>query len=285
MTPVLPPALSAGEFERFRRLIHDATGITLGDSKRTLLVARLGKRLRHLRLESFADYWDYLAHRDPEGRERVELVNSITTNKTDFFRERHHFDFVRDVVVPEARVRAAGAAGATTLALWSSACSTGEEPYSLAMTMRDALGDDRRIGASILATDIDTDVLGRATAGVYAEERIAEVPADVRHRHFLRGRDAYAGAVRVRPEVRRLVTFRQLNLVGDAWPVEGSFDVIFCRNVIIYFTRETQRRLFERLARHLAPHGYLMVGHSETLHWLADLFEPVGPTIYRRRRR
>ncbi len=246
------------------------------------MVARLGKRLRTLRLDSFGDYYTYLEQHDPDGRERVAFVNSITTNKTDFFRERHHFDFVRDVAIPEARQRAGSAAPG--LACWSAACSTGEEPYSLAMTVRDAVRAERRWRTTVLATDIDTEVLQRAGAGVYGAERTQGLAEDLRQRHFLRGRGAFEGSVRVRREVRELVTFRRLNLVSDGWPIQTQFDVIFCRNVIIYFTRETQRALFERMAHALAPHGYLMVGHSETLHWLADLFEPVGPTIYRRRR-
>lgn len=265
-----PPALGTREFAFLQALIMQAAGIHLGEQKRSLVEGRLARRLRHHGIRDYKPYVDLLQYGDQHGVELLEFINALTTNKTSFFRERHHFDYLVQHVFPAFRDRA--------IRIWSAGCSTGEEAYSLAMTARDA-----HVGVEILATDIDTKVLATARAGIYRGERIGEISPDVLERHFLRGEGDEHGLCRVRPEVQRLVSFERLNLVDAAgWPARGRFDVILCRNVIIYFNRVTQDTLFRRFAERLRPGGAMIVGHSENLAWLPDLFEPTARTVYRR---
>ncbi len=278
------PALDAKEFRLFRELIQRETGISLRESKRALVVTRLSRRLRDLGLESYSQYYEYLSKHDPAGDERRRFINSITTNKTSFFREPHHFKFLREQLVPELHSRARSPAD-RTLRVWSAACSTGEEPYSIAVTVRDALGAGFPAwDVRILASDIDTDVLAAAGEAVYPLEAAGEVPEALRTRLFLRGIGRWSGCVQIRPEVRSLVTFRRINFIDAAWPVHCRFDAIFCRNAMIYFDRPTQRRLVERLASMLKPAGCLFAGHSENLLWLSDRLVPAGSTVYRLKR-
>lgn len=262
------------DFAVIRRVVQDYAGIALADHKRELVYGRLARRLRVLGLTSFAQYCATLENDDNEMR---ELVNAITTNLTSFFRESYHFDHLRNSVVPELlRSRAAE----RRIRIWSAGCSTGEEPYSIAMVLRDevpAEGWD----VKVLATDIDTNVLEKARAGVYPASRAEEIPEGLRRRFLCRGAGSNTGSVRVRENLRSMVTFRPLNLMRE-WPMRGPFDVIFCRNVVIYFDKPTQRRLFERYAGILAPGGYLYVGHSETLFKVSDRFDLVGRTVYRK---
>jgi chemotaxis protein methyltransferase CheR len=269
------------EFEVFRELVHRCTGIHLGPQKRHLLVARLGRRLRALGLPSFAAYHRYLAEEDADGAELGRFVNAITTNKTDFFREAHHFRYLAERWIPGLRARAARG-GERRVRLWSAACSTGEEPYTLALTLLEGLGTALGWDVRVLASDIDTECLARAASGVYTLEQVRPVPAALVRRYFLRGRGADAGRVQVRPEVRALVTFRRINFLDDPWPIRTRFDAIFCRNVLIYFDRATQQRILERLLGYLAPDGLLCLGHSEGVHGLAQGLVAVGHTIYRR---
>jgi chemotaxis protein methyltransferase CheR len=268
------PALTDAEFERFRLLILGAAGIHLRENKRRLLMARLGPRLQQLGLESFSAYYDYQAG-EASGRELTVLINRITTNKTSFFREPHHFEFLARHVVPRAREH--------RLRIWSAACSSGEEPYSIAITLREATGGLAGWDVRILASDIDTEMLARAEAGIYSLESLEGIPGHRLRAHFLRGYGGYEGMAQVRPELRRLLNFRRINLIEPAWPVEERFDVVFCRNAIIYFDRPTQERIVERLAARLHPGGHFFSGHSETLFWARDLLAPVQPTIYRLR--
>ena len=278
--PALAPGMTDREFAVFRDLVHRETGIALGPHKRALLEARLTKRLRALELESFTAYHDYLRQRDERGEERRRFVNAITTNETAFFREPVHFAHVRDTWLA-TRIALAATSGHRRLRAWSAACSTGEEPYSLAMTLLERLDDPMRWDVRLLASDIDTDVLARAVAAVYPMESIAKVPDAVLRRHFLRGVGAQAGMVRVRPEVRALITFRRVNLLDPVWPVRARFDLIFCRNVLMYFDRPTQTELVSRLQRMLAPDGLLVIGQAENLVGLATDMQRVTSTIYR----
>jgi chemotaxis protein methyltransferase CheR len=272
--------LSRYEFNALRALIYQETGISLHDGKKEMVCSRLTKRLRRLGLPSFGAYYDYLIECDPAGEERREMINCITTNKTDFFRERHHFDILRAVVFPQLQRRAL-AGGPRRLRIWSAACSTGEEPYTLAMMVREHFGPLGGWDIRILASDIDTEVLRRAEAGVYDEDRISDVGVSFKQKYF--GKGAGAGKICVRPELRELIAFRRINLIEDAWPIRTRFDLIFCRNVIIYFDRPTQDRLLRRLAEHLTGDRYLFLGHSENIHWLTDLFTPLGNTVYQMR--
>jgi chemotaxis protein methyltransferase CheR len=276
----LPRGMTDREFAVFRDLVHRETGIALGPHKRALLEARLTKRLRALELPSFSAYYDYLRTVDATGDERRRFVNAITTNETAFFREPAHFEHLTRTWLP-ARLAAAAVGGARRLRVWSAACSTGEEPYSIAMALLDGLDDPKRWDLRILASDIDTDVLARAAAAVYPLESVARVSDAVLRRHFLRGVGPRTGTVRVRPAVRELVTFRRLNFLDEVWPIRGCFDLIFCRNVLMYFDRPTQTRLVARLEHLLAPHGLLVLGHAENLLGLASDMRRVTSTIYR----
>jgi chemotaxis protein methyltransferase CheR len=277
--PTAQFVLSDDEFYEFQTRILDQAGIALGESKRALVTTRVSRRLRSLGLRSFRDYLDLLAHGDSDGTERAEFVNAITTNKTDFFREQHHFAFLRDTVLPEVLQRTPRGEQ-PRLRLWSAACSTGQEPYTLAMTVAEAGSEWQRADVRILASDIDTNVLRAASAGAYEADRLEQVPAALRERWFRLAKD---GSGTIVPMLRDWVVFRQINFMDVPWPIRTQFDAILCRNVAIYFARDTQRWLFENLAAHLAPGGYLMVGHSENLAMMSDLFELVGPTTYRRR--
>ncbi|MDR7505834.1 MAG: protein-glutamate O-methyltransferase [Armatimonadota bacterium] len=271
-----PFSLSDCDFERLRRLALELTGIALGPGKRTMLEARLSRRLRALGLRSFGEYYRLLERQGPADEERVRFVNALTTNKTEFFREAHHFAFLREQWAPARRRQAAGLG--SRVRLWSAGCSSGEEPYSIAMTLLEALGPawDFRI----LASDIDTEVLARAQAGIYTREELARVPVALRRRYFVP--TAGPERMRIRPEVQARVVFRQINLLAEPWPIRTRFEIIFCRNVLIYFDRATQRRVVERFARVLAPSGLLVLGHSESLLGLATGFTHLGGTIYRR---
>lgn len=254
---------SRQDFDTLRSRLREVAGIALSEAKRELVYSRLAPRLRRLSLRDFASYIRLLDH---DEEERVSFVNSLTTNLTSFFREQHHFDYLaRYLKSARHEVR-----------LWSAGCSTGEEPYSLAMV----LGESGAPG-SILATDLDSDVLRRAQEGVYASERVEGLDSTRLRRWFLQGTGRQAGRVRVKPELQRRLDFRQLNLVKESWPVSGTFHCIFCRNVAIYFDKPTQARVFGRLADHLVPGGVLMIGHSESLLSNTAL-KPLGQTIYKK---
>ena len=261
-----PAVLQSREFNDLRAIIMEAVGISLADSKRTLLEGRLGRRLRK---HALTDYREYLALVREDAGEMREMINAVTTNKTSFFREAHHFEMLSELLQRRA-------AHAAPLHIWSSACSTGEEPYSIAITARQAQRPVR-----IIASDVDTSVLATASAGVYDDDQRDELPPDMLRRFFLRGRGASAGKMRVVDDVKRMIDFRQVNLIAPTWPFREPLDVIFCRNVVIYFDRPTQDRLFRRFAQRLVPGGLLFLGHSESLSWMPELFEPVGQTVYR----
>jgi len=279
---MLDLTLTTEEFSLFRSLIYKLTGISLNDGKRTLVQSRLQKRLRLHGMASFSEYYQ-LVNGVGSGGEQTELINCITTNKTDFFREAHHFDFVAEQIVPAIGQQARLGRVAPRLRIWHAGCSTGEEPYTLAMTLREAA--EQQGGTwdiRQLASDIDTNVLARAETGIYDEERIAPVPEACLRKYFLRGRDAQTGLYKVRPELRQQIVFRQINLLEEEWPMRSDvrFDLIFCRNVVIYFDKPTQKRLFARFAQRLKPGGHLFIGHSESLHGISEEFKAVGRTIY-----
>ncbi|HKQ31097.1 MAG TPA: protein-glutamate O-methyltransferase CheR [Burkholderiales bacterium] len=268
-------AINDDEFNNLRKFIHTHTGIALADHKRALVCARLAKRLRHHQLSSYTEYYDLLTRHDHEERELVELINAITTNKTDFFREAHHFQFLTDTVFPAMRE-----ANRRRIRLWCAGTASGEEAYTLAITVCESFASLTDWDVRILATDIDTNVLERAENGVYPEEVLERVPAPLRGRYFQRGVDENAGYVRVKPQAQSLIYFRRLNLMDESWPMQGPFDVIFCRNVLIYFDKATQRKLLAHYAKLLRPEGYLMLGHAEVIHGFESVFEPVGHSIY-----
>lgn len=268
--------LSERDFHFLSEFVGTHTGIKLSDGKRELVYGRLARRLRQLGLGSFTEYCDLL--RRDDGDELMQLVNAITTNLTSFFRERHHFDYLGRTVVP-ALLKANAAT--RRLRIWSAGCSTGAEPYSLAITLREALGDLRGWDVRILASDIDTHVLQTAAAGVYNDKDVSELPPALLRRWFLRGKEANAGRVRAKDALREMIDFRRVNLI-EPWTVPGPFDAVFCRNVVIYFDKPTQKQLFDRFADAIVPQGHLFIGHSESLFKISDRFELIGQTIYRR---
>jgi chemotaxis protein methyltransferase CheR len=266
--------LTDKEFEQFQSLIYQQVGIKLDPPKKTLLVSRLSKRLRELALTSFQAYYDCVSREGGE-EELTKMLDLISTNKTDFYREGIHFDFLRDKVLPEIRET-------KTLRVWSSASSSGEEPYTIAMTLCDALPDINRWDIKILASDISTRVLAKAASGMYEEERVSHLPKDVVLRHFLCGKGPQAGKYKIRPNVAKLVSFRRINLMDSTFPIRLSLDVIFCRNVMIYFDRSTQTQLMKKFFHYLRPGGYLFIGHSESLQWIEHQFTYLRPTIYQK---
>jgi len=265
------------EFQAFRSLVYKSTGLYLKDGKRTLLRSRLMKRLRHHGYANFARYYQHLQRDDPSGSELQEMINAVTTHKTSFFREPHHFEYFRD----ELLLPAQAAGTSRTLRVWSAGCSSGEEPYTIAITIADSLQRLASWDVKILASDIDTDVIDKARRGIYPSEAVSELSPALVKRHFLRGKDNYAGFVRVKPELSRLVTFMRVNLLEESWGFRGQFDAIFCRNVMIYFERDLQHKLLKHFARHVKPGGLFFAGHSENLFWASDLLDPVGRTVYR----
>jgi chemotaxis protein methyltransferase CheR len=256
------------DFERIRSMLYKHSGIKLNDSKMDMVYSRLARRLRATGLKTFQDY---LARVENQRDEEWEVfINSLTTNLTAFFREPHHFPLLKTHAL-SLRKR--------PLRLWCSAASTGEEPYTMAMSMVEAF-NNYKPPVEIIATDIDTNVLNKAKAGVYPMDRVEKLPPDILKRFFLKGSGSNANQVKVRKELSDMISFRQLNLLDNQWPISGLFDVIFCRNVMIYFDKDTQYKILKRFAPLLEPHGLLFAGHSESLHHAADLFKLRGQTVY-----
>ncbi len=266
--------LSDREFTRIRELVREHTGIALSEAKRQLVYGRLVRRLRALRLSGFADYLMLLEQADPV--ELEEFTNAITTNLTAFFREPHHFDYLAGQALPAIAARGTG-----RLRIWSCACSTGEEPYSIAIVLREQRSLLAGLDVRILATDLDSNVLATGAAGVYPADRLQTMASARASSFFRAGTGSQAGRVRVDPALRELITFKQLNLMHD-WPMRGPFDVIFCRNVVIYFDKATQRALFERMALLQRPGDLLFLGHSESLYRVTERYQLLGHTMYRR---
>ena len=267
-------ALSGRDFERFSSLAKEKFGLDLRRGKEELVAGRLRKKMKELNLSSFAAYYEHVIH-DSSGEALVALIDSLATNHTSFLREAAHFEFLRNQILPAFQA-------GSRLRVWSAACSSGEEPYSIAVTLLEALGTAAFQRTGILATDISSKVLQSAAQGIYSAERLQTVPADWHRKYFLRGEKQWQGFLRVRPEVGRMVEFRRVNLV-ESLPQLGLFHVIFCRNVMIYFDNATQELLVNRLAACLEPGGYLFVGHAESLTGIAHPLDYVKPAIYRKR--
>ena len=260
------------DFDYLRGIVTKTTGIIAPDDKYTMYYSRLARRLRSLGLSDFAAYRQFL--KTNQETESIELVNAVTTNLTSFFREKHHFDYLRDTLIPEKISR-----NDFRLRIWSAGCSTGEEPYTIAITLFDAIPDPQKWDIKILATDIDSNVLQTASDGIYNESRVADLDKNMLRRYFKKGSSSNAGKVKVNPVLRECIQFKQLNLLHD-WPIREKLDLIFCRNVVIYFDKETKSRLVNRFADQLVNKGKLFMGHSESLYKTTDRFELLGKTIY-----
>jgi len=263
--------LSQGEFDQITSLAYKSCGIDLKNGKQELVQARLGKKIRQGKFDSFKQYYEHVVA-DTTGEALIALLDALTTNFTSFLREATHFDLLRKTIVPGLKGQ---------IRIWSAACSTGEEPYTIAFSLLEELGMHAASRIHILASDISSRALAAAERGAYEAERFKEVPKDWPSKYLLRGSDRWEGWYRVKPPIRSMIEFRRLNLMESFRPAH-PFQVIFCRNVMIYFDKETQERLVNRFASCLEPGGYLLIGHSESLTGLKHPYDYVKPAVYRR---
>ena len=266
---------SAKDFKYISDVIADRTGIVLSEAKHDMVYSRLARRLRDLKLTEFSQYLSLIKSGHEE--EILAFTNAITTNLTSFFREKHHFEYLREKILPELKKTKLD----RRIRVWSAGCSSGEEPYSIAMTLRDVFPDLNGWDIKILATDLDTNIVQTASDGIYTEERVAGLDNKHLKKWVTQGSGDNKGKIRMSKELRDMITFNQLNLM-DEWPVRGPFDFMFCRNVVIYFNKETQKVLFDRYADLVSSNGYLFIGHSESLHKVSSRSELIGQTIYQK---
>ncbi|MCP4457411.1 MAG: chemotaxis protein CheR [Cytophagales bacterium] len=273
--------INEADFKRLSNFVTSNYGIKLPSQKKTMVEGRLQKRLKIRTMDSFKEYID-LALSDADPQETKEMINAISTNKTDFFRESSHFDFLTNVILQETENTFSNKG----LKIWSAASSSGEEIYTLAMVMEEhfRLSNQKRFDYSILGTDISANVLRKAKAGVYQSSRLDQLPIDLKQRYFLQGKDAKQDEVRVKPFLRNKTKFGRLNLMNSTYHMDESFDMIFCRNVLIYFERQTQINVVRKLRDRLKIGGYLFLGHSESLFGKTSDLRQIKPTIYTRER-
>jgi chemotaxis protein methyltransferase CheR len=281
MTTRLPATLSDREFKRFSAFIYDHTGIKMPPAKKTMLEARLQKRLKANAIHSFEEYSEFVFSLEGRSAELIHLIDVVTTNKTDFFREPGHFDFMVKIAIPNI-LKSRDDLRREPLRIWSAGCSTGEEPYTLAMVLSEFAGGRPDFRAAITASDICTQVLQTAKTGIYPEERTDPIPLNLKKKYLTRSREKSKALVRISPQLRSLVTFRRINFMDDDLGIAEKMDIIFCRNVVIYFDKPTQQTLMRKFHRQLKPGGYLFIGHSETLSGLDVDFKAVASTVYRK---
>ncbi len=273
--------LTDKDFERFSRLVYDHCGIKLPAHKRSMLEARLRKRLREHNLANFEEYAELVFSQEDSTEELVKLIDVVTTNKTDFFREPAHFDYLVNSCLPFL-VNSFGAGIHQPLKVWSAGCSTGKEPYTLAMVLKEYQADLPDFKFDILGTDICTDVLDKAVQGIYSSIKAEPIPEKLKKKYLLKSKDAESRQVRIVPELRSLIRFRRLNFMDEDFGFREPFDIIFCRNVIIYFDRQTQEKLLGKLVNNLDSGRYIFLGHSETLLGLNLPLKQMAPSVYRK---
>ncbi len=272
--------LTDKEFRFLCQLVYKSSGIVLDERKREMVYRRLMRRTRELKVASFTEYCQLL--KDNHNAEVDNFINAITTNLTSFFREKHHFDYLEQEFLPSVLNKHRRSDDSKRLRIWSAACSTGEEPYSIAISLLSVLGNNSRSwDAKILATDIDSNVVATAQSGVYVDDRISDLDKTLAQKWFVKGTGNNEGFIRTHQNLQDIITFKQLNILHD-WPMSGPFDVIFCRNVMIYFDKETQNRLLPRFYDILTPGGILFLGHSESIQKDSINFEFKGKTIFRK---
>jgi chemotaxis protein methyltransferase CheR len=272
---IVSPAL----FLKFQHLIYNETGIWLSESKAALLCGRLARRLRVLEFKSLREYYELVVHPE-QHEERVRMIDAITTNETRFFREPKHFEYLIGTLFPLWRKLAGQELRSKRIRVWSAGCSSGEEPYSLAMVLAENFPRSEGWDTRILATDISTRVLAIGQEGVYRITGAADIPRDMLQTFMLKGHSEHEGKMKVVREIREMVEFRRLNLGDEVYPVKETFDAIFCRNVLIYFDASSKTRVVDKLVRHLAPQGLLFIGHAENLHSITEGLKSVAPTVY-----
>lgn len=265
------------DFKRIQQLVSQHTGISLSDAKRDMVYSRLARRLREVDMQDFGSYCSLID--SPEGEsELLNFTNAITTNLTSFFREPHHFEYLQKTLLPELMKKNAHT---KRIRLWSAGCSTGEEPYSIAIAIREVIPENSGWDIKILATDLDSNVLAKGQSGIYDAERISGLSKQRVRNWFLRGKGDKSDLVRVHPSLQEMISFKRLNLMNE-WPIKGPFDFMFCRNVVIYFDKPTQSVLFDRYANLLIDNARLFLGHSETMFKVCDRFKLIGNTIYQK---
>lgn len=271
------------EFIKFQELIYKNTGITLRDTKHEMVNSRLIKRLKTLELKSFSEYYEYLVNID-NGTELMEMINSITTNKTDFFRENHHFEFLNSIVLPNVK-QTCYKNGTLGIRIWSSACSTGEEPYTINMIIKDFFKNNPGWNVKILASDLDTNVLKKAVDGIYTKEQVKDIPAEFLKEYFYKGEGENEGLFKAKEKIKDNIVFKKINLIDDVYPINSPLDIIFCRNVLIYFDPVNINAILNRFHNYLKPGGYLFLGHSESID-INDAFKGkyklISHTVYMR---
>lgn len=272
--------LSQADFRRLAEFIHNYSGIKMPPAKKTMVEGRLRRRLRATGTETLAAYCRFVFEDGGLAEEAIHLIDAVTTNKTDFFREADHFRFLVDYVVPKLQA-SRQVSPSTPLKAWSAACSVGAEPYTLAMVFAEVARLTPGFRAQVLATDICTDVLETAILAIYPEAMIEPVPMDLRRRYLLRARDG-GGRVRMAPEIRQMVQFGRVNLIEPPYPIDHGMHVVFCRNILIYFDKATQREVLDHLCQHLRPGGFLFIGHSESLTGFGLPVQPVAATVFER---
>lgn len=264
-------------FKKLSDFIYTRYGIKMPEVKKVMLQSRLQKRLRELNMTSYEAYCDFVFSKEGEAAELVHMIDVVTTNKTDFFREAAHFDFLKEVVFPEFYARQKAA---VPMKIWSAGCSSGEEVYTLAMVASEFASQNKRFDFSILGTDISTRILAKAIDAVYAEERVIPVTLDLKRKYLLRSKDRNKPTVRIIPELRKKASFSRLNFMDDHYEINETFDVIFCRNVLIYFDRPTQEKVINKLCRQLRQGGYFFLGHSESITSMQVPLVQLKPTVF-----
>ncbi len=272
-------SLSDADFRRLSHFIESELGIRMPDSKRIMLESRLQKRIRHFGMGGYREYVDFVFSEEGRQTELLNMIDAVTTNKTDFFREADHFDFLIERILP-ARLSSGAAPGQATMSFWSAGCSTGEEPYTLAMVLEEYRRQNLSFEYRIFASDLSSQVLDRAKTAIYEEDKADPIPASYKKKYLLRSKDKSKGQVRIKPEIRDKVRFLRINFMDESYPIEKGFDVVFCRNVIIYFERKIQELILRRICGHIRPGGWLILGHSETLTGMDLPLKGFAPTIY-----
>jgi len=272
--------LTDHDFQRLSAFVYKKAGINLHDGKKELLRARLSKYLRNTNFSSIKEFYEALLS-DKTGEYTVPFLDCISTNLTYFFREAQHFDFLRETIIPSFLEKGSGPNGSTRLDIWSAGCSSGEEPYSIAITLLEGIPQRKKSSIHILATDISTRMLSEAARGIYPGEKLRAIPTDVKRRYFKRGRNKWEGYFKVKPVLQQIISFKRFNLM-EPFPSSFSFDVIFYRNVMIYFDKQVQEKVVNKFWRAIKPGGYLFIGHSESLTGINHPFKYVKPSTYQK---
>jgi chemotaxis protein methyltransferase CheR len=279
LNEIFKAQLSQEEFDKLSRFIYKESGIKMPPVKRVMLQSRLQKRLRELNMTTFKDYIDYVFSKDGLNGEIIHMLDVVSTNKTDFFREPVHFDFLSNTVLPEFVQQRTGS---RTIKVWSAGCSSGEEPYTISIVMADFAEKNPGFDFSIIGTDISTQILQKAVDAVYKEERVTIIPLETKRKYFLRSKDRVNPTVKVNSDLRKRVRFGRLNFMDNYYDIPETFDIVFCRNVLIYFDRETQEKVINKLCDKLRPGGYFFLGHSESIMNMQVPLKQVKPTIFQR---